>query len=173
MSECSNGPLKYCRLVRLSEFGCATCQKWTNLLPFQFTDQRLGLKVSSGLHREQAAASGSEGKKVSYAAHITNWNCFIIKRFLLKIYLSIFLTCRPHWLNELELQRESEHLFYLHFSLLHYRLVPYRTEIQIFTSCFLSWLQQTCVSTGRQPPLQLPAQKWPIFIIDGVFLGYV
>lgn len=108
-----------------------------------------------------------------YAAHITNWNCFIIKRFLLKIYLSIFLTCRPHWLNELELQRESEHLFYLHFSPLHYRLVPYRTEIQIFTSCFLSWLQQTCVSTGRQPPLQLPAQKWPIFIIDGVFLGYV
>lgn len=72
------------------------CQKWTNVLPFQFTNQRLDLKVSSGLHHEQPAASvsgasGSEWKKVSYATHIINWNRFITKMFLSKCTWGFFL----------------------------------------------------------------------------------
>lgn len=44
------------------------------------------------------------------------------------------------------------------------------TQTLLFTFCFLFWLQQTCVSTGRQPPLRLPAQKRLIFIIVSFFL---
>lgn len=49
-----------------------------------------------------------------------------------KMYLRVFLTCRHHWLNEFELQRESKHLFYLDFSPLHYRMGAYHTQTNFY-----------------------------------------
>lgn len=175
MLECSSGPLKYCGPVRLFVFECATCQKSTNSLLIQFTDQRLDLKVSSGLHRQQpaasdAGASGSEWEKVSYAAHITNWNRFIIKGFFANVpeHFSYLQTSLTEGVGAAE--RIGTFILLGFFTI---ALQNGHTQTLIFTSCFLFWLQQTCVSTGRQPPLQLPAQKWLIFIISQLFLGNI
>lgn len=150
------------------------CQKWKNSLPFQFTDQRLDLKVSSGLHREQPAAcdsgaSGSKWKEVSYATHFINWNCFIIKMFLSKCTRGFFLPADV--IDSMSLScRENQNIYFIW--IFHHCITEWEhiTLKLIFTSCFLSWLQQTCVSKGRQLPPQLPAQKWQIFIIGEVFL---
>lgn len=149
------------------------CQKWTNSLRFQFTDQRLDLKVSSGLHRSNLLLLILEllalNEEVSYATHFINWNRFIIKMFLSKCTWGFFLPSDViDWMSLSCRENQNINLIWIFY--------PCVTDWEhitlklIFTSCFLSWLQQTCVSEGRQLPPQLPAQKWQIFIIGEVFL---